>query len=99
MRNDGENMTRVERNGLQVAGELAAFIEGQALPGTGVSAEAFWAGLARLVAEQGPKNRALLARREDIQAKLDAWHVAHRDQPHDHEAYKGFLGEIGYLLP
>ncbi|MCV2863660.1 malate synthase G [Defluviimonas sp. WL0075] len=92
-------MTRVERNGLQVADVLAAFIEGQALPGTGVTAEVFWAGLAGLVSRQAPKNRALLAKREELQAKIDAWHVAHRGRPHDHEAYKGFLTEIGYLLP
>lgn len=90
---------RVDRSGLQVAGELAAFVEDRALPGTGVMAETFWTGLARMVAELGPKNRALLAKREDLQARIDAWHIAHRDQPHDHEAYKAFLSEIGYLLP
>lgn len=90
---------RVDRSGLQVAGELAAFVEDRALPGTGVTAETFWTGLARMVAELGPKNRALLAKREDLQARIDAWHIAHRDQPHDHEAYKAFLSEIGYLLP
>ncbi|SDE17512.1 malate synthase G [Ruegeria marina] len=90
---------RVDRNGLQVADELAAFIEERALPGTGVEAESFWAGLFRMVAELGPKNRALLARREELQARIDDWHIAHRDQPHDHEAYKTFLSEIGYLLP
>ncbi|NDW44767.1 malate synthase G [Ruegeria sp. PrR005] len=90
---------RVDRSGLQVAGELAAFVEDKALPGTGVTAETFWTGLARMVAELGPKNRALLAKREDLQARIDAWHIAHRDQPHDHEAYKAFLSEIGYLLP
>ncbi|MCV2890139.1 malate synthase G [Ruegeria aquimaris] len=90
---------RVDRSGLQVAGELAAFVEDRALPGTGVSAETFWTGLARMVAELGPKNRALLAKREDLQARIDAWHIAHRDQPHDHEAYKAFLSDIGYLLP
>jgi malate synthase len=92
-------MARVERQGLQVADVLAAFIEGQALPGTGVTAETFWAGLARIVAEQGPKNRALLDRREELQARIDAWHLARRGQPHDHEGYKAFLAEIGYLLP
>lgn len=90
---------RVDRSGLQVAGELAAFVEDRALPGTGVSAETFWTGLARMVAELGPKNRALLAKREDLQARIDTWHIAHRDQPHDHEAYKAFLSDIGYLLP
>ncbi|WP_411351123.1 malate synthase G [Leisingera aquaemixtae] len=92
-------MSRVEKQGIQVAPELADFIEKQALPGTGVEAETFWKGLAELVNGFGPENRALLAKREDIQARIDAWHIANRDKPHDHEAYKAFLAEIGYLLP
>ncbi|MCE8554080.1 malate synthase G [Ruegeria pomeroyi] len=90
---------RVERNGLKVAGELADFIETRALPGTGVEPADFWAGMARMVAELAPVNRALLARREALQEQIDAWHFAHRDRPHDHEAYKAFLAQIGYLLP
>ena len=90
---------RVERHGLRVDEILAAFIEDRALPGTGVTADAFWQGFAAILADLTPKNRALLARRDELQAKIDAWHVAHRGRPHDHEAYKGFLSEIGYLLP
>ncbi|MEW2913155.1 malate synthase G [Leisingera sp. JC11] len=92
-------MSRVEKQGIQVAPELAEFIEKQALPGTGIEAEAFWKGLAELVNGFGSENRALLAKREEIQAKIDAWHIANRDKPHDHEAYKAFLSDIGYLLP
>ncbi|NVK13531.1 MAG: malate synthase G [Rhodobacteraceae bacterium] len=92
-------MSRVEKQGIQVAPELAEFIEKQALPGTGIEAEAFWKGLAELVNSFGPENRALLAKREEMQAKIDAWHIANRDKPHDHEAYKSFLADIGYLLP
>ncbi|MBQ4825288.1 malate synthase G [Leisingera sp. HS039] len=92
-------MSRVEKQGIQVAPELAEFIEKQALPGTGVEAEAFWAGLAELVNGFGPENRALLAKREQMQAEIDAWHIANRDKPHDHEGYKAFLSNIGYLLP
>ncbi len=86
-------------HGLQVDPSLAGFVEDRALPGTGIAPDAFWAGLSALVHELGPENRALLARREDLQAKIDAWHVAHRARPHDHEAYKAFLQDIGYLLP
>ncbi|WP_424976971.1 malate synthase G [Leisingera sp. S232] len=92
-------MSRIGKQGIQVAPELAEFIEKQALPGTGIEAETFWTGLAELVNTFGPENQALLARREEIQAKIDAWHIANRDKPHDHEGYKAFLTEIGYLLP
>ncbi len=90
---------RVDRDGLKVARELADFVEAEALPGTGIAAADFWAGFGALVAAYGPRNRALLARRDELQAEIDAWHVRHRNAPHDHEAYKRFLEEIGYLLP
>jgi malate synthase len=90
---------RVDRAGLQVDAELAAFLEEEALPGTGVAPDAFWQGFARLVADLTPRNRALLARREELQAKIDAWHIERRGRPHDHAAYKAFLEQIGYLVP
>jgi len=90
---------RTQINGLHVDSALASFINTQALPGTGVDPTAFWAGFAGLLADLAPKNRALLAKREDLQARIDAWHRGHRKQVHDHEAYKAFLTEIGYLLP
>ena len=90
---------RENRQGLNVAAELVDFIEAKALPGTGVSAEQFWTGLARMVAELGPKNRELLQTREVIQQKIDAWHVERQGAPHDAEAYEAFLRDIGYLLP
>jgi malate synthase len=90
---------RTERAGLQVAEVLARFIEDEALPGTGITAGTFWSGLAGLAGDFAPQNRALLARREELQTKIDAWHIARRGQPHDHAAYKAYLAEIGYLLP
>ncbi len=90
---------RVLKSDLKVATELADFIETKALPGTGVTAEAFWSGLSGIVHDLGPKNRALLAKRDDIQARIDAWHIAHRDAPHDPTAYADFLSDIGYLVP
>nr|WP_122075503.1 malate synthase G [Pseudophaeobacter sp. EL27] len=85
--------------GMQVAAHLAEFIESKALPGTGVSASAFWAGLAGLVNGMGDENRALLAKRADLQGQIDAWHVANRGAPQDAAAYQAFLRQIGYLLP
>jgi malate synthase len=90
---------RVERNGLQVAEVLASFIEDRALPGTGVTAGEFWAGLAGIVRDLGPQNRALLDRREELQEKIDVWHVARRGQPHDPVAYRVFLEGLGYIVP
>lgn len=89
--------TYTDRADLKVAQELADFVEKNALPGTGVQAGAFWDGLSKLLHEFGPRNAALLQKREDLQAKIDAWHRERRDQPHDHYAYKAFLEEIGYL--
>ena len=90
---------RVEKQGLQVAAEYADFIENSALPGTGVAVDTFWRGLSQLVHELGPENRALLAKREDLQGRIDGWHIEHRGQSHDADAYSAFLREIGYLLP
>ncbi|WP_299280304.1 malate synthase G [uncultured Tateyamaria sp.] len=91
--------TYVERADLNVADDLAQFVEGHALPGTGVGSADFWAGFSAIVHDLGPKNRALLDTREKMQAKIDDWHVAHRSGPHDAAAYEAFLREIGYLVP
>lgn len=85
--------------GMQVASELAEFIESKALPGTGVLAATFWAGLSGLVNGMGDENRALLAKRADLQGQIDAWHVQNRGAPQNGAAYTAFLREIGYLLP
>jgi malate synthase len=90
---------RLTREGLQVDARLVAFVEGQALPDSGVAAADFWAGLSRLIHEFGPRNRALLDRRADLQAQIDAWHKGRRGQDHDAAAYRAFLAEIGYLVP
>jgi len=94
------NMNRmIDKAGLQVAEPLVRFLEEQALPGTGLSAEAFWSGLAAIYTTFAPQNAALLAKRDELQARIDAWHEARRGQPIDSGAYQAFLTEIGYLVP
>ncbi len=95
----GMSETYQERAGLRVAERLAAFIESQALPGTGIGPDAFWRGVADLLARFAPENQALLATRDTIQAKIDAWHDARSGEPIDQPAYQAFLREIGYLVP
>ncbi|WP_163649633.1 malate synthase G [Modicisalibacter sp. 'Wilcox'] len=88
---------RVTRHRLQVAAELDRFITDEALPGTGVDPEAFWAGVDALVHDLAPTNRALLVERDRLQGELDAWHQAHPGPVRDMTAYQAFLREQGYL--
>lgn len=89
----------IDKAGLKVADALVRFIEEQALPGTGIAADAFWQGVAGIYARFAPENAKLLGIRDDLQAKIDAWHVAQAGKPIDMAAYKAFLGDIGYLVP
>ncbi|MCA8884425.1 MAG: malate synthase G, partial [Rhodobacteraceae bacterium] len=89
----------VMRGGLQVDALLADFVEGQALPGTGIDPATFWAGFGDLVATFGPQIAAALDKRDALQGQLDRWHRAHPGMPGDPDAYKAFLTEIGYLEP
>ena len=89
----------VSRAGLQIAEELAHFVETRALDGTGISADTLWQGLASILTQFAPQNRALLAKRDDLQAKIDAWHRAHPGPISDMQGYQSFLRDIGYLVP
>jgi malate synthase len=90
-------MPMTPRAGLQLADELAAFLEAEALPGTGVEPDAFWSGVAAVFARFAPENRRLLAVRDDLQARIDAWHLARRASRMMSPAATAFLREIGYL--
>lgn len=90
---------RIQVGGLQVARVLHEFVENEALPGTGVDSAAFWAGAEQVINDLAPRNRALLAERDEIQGKLDAWHGENPGANYDKAAYKNFLTEIGYLRP
>lgn len=87
----------VKIGNLQVAKVLADFIDNEALPGTGVDRDKFWADFEKLIGDMAPKNRELLAVREEMQKKIDEWHKQNKD--FDLEKYKAFLEEIGYLEP
>ena len=89
----------VTRAGLRIAEQLVEFIESRALTGTGISADHLWQGLAEIIGRFVPQNRMLLAKRNDIQAKLDEWHRSNPGPISDMAAYQAFLREIGYLVP
>ena len=74
--------TTVTKAGLQIDAALAAFVEGEVLAPLGTDAGAFWQGFADLLSEFAPRNRALLAKRDDLQARIDAWHSERRGQHH-----------------
>jgi malate synthase len=90
---------RVEVGGLKIARVLYDFVNDEVIPQTGRKAADVWAGLDAIVHDLAPQNRALLAKRDAIQAKIDAWHKGRRGKPFNMSDYKGFLQEIGYLLP
>jgi malate synthase len=92
-------MERVAVAGLQVAKSLHDFVANEASVGSGLTAAQFWTGFAALLKEMAPRNRALLDTRDALQAKIDAWHLAHRTEAFDQTAYEMYLRDILYLVP
>jgi malate synthase len=90
---------RTNEAGLSIATVLYDFVVNEALPGTGLEPAGFWQGFAALLTTFSASNAALMAKRDELQAKIDAWHIAHKGYPVDAAAYQAFLTEIGYLLP
>ena len=88
---------RIAKGTLRIAKPLFDFVNDEALPGSGIDPEGFWKSFEAILTDLAPKNRALLARRDELQARIDAWHGERREL--DPEAYKAFLAEIGYLVP
>ena len=90
---------RVTVGNLRVAKVLHDFVTNEALPGTEIDPDSFWAGVDKVVTDLTPKNQELLARRDELQAQLDKYHRLRAIEPHDPAPYKAFLTEIGYLEP
>ncbi|NIJ18143.1 malate synthase G [Sphingobium vermicomposti] len=90
---------RIDKAGLQVAPELARFIDERALPGTGIEDDRFWTGVAEIFARFSPRNAALLDKRDQLQAQIDAWHKDRAGQALNGAEYQAFLSDIGYLVP
>ena len=90
---------RTTCNSLQVATPLYRFIEDKVLPGTGIKSADFWKGFDEIVKDLTPKNEALLAKRDHLQAQIDDWHKAHPGPIKDMPAYRQFLEKIGYIEP
>ena len=90
---------RIETGTLKVDRALHEFVNAEALPGTGIDPEAFWASFEEILAEFGPRNRELLAERDRLQAQIDGWHRERRGRELDADEYRAFLAGIGYLVP
>jgi malate synthase len=90
---------RIRQGNLQIEPVLHQLLEQDIAPGTGISSELFWEGLDAIVHDLAPRNAALLQKREDLQAKIDAWHRDHPGANYDKQAYRAFLVDIAYLLP
>ncbi|MEJ2157015.1 MAG: hypothetical protein P8X96_16905 [Desulfobacteraceae bacterium] len=89
---------RVQVGNLEIAKQLYSVVENGIAPGTGLDPDAFWNAFEQLVDDLWPKNRALLEKRDGLQAKIDAYHLQRRGQTHDPTEYKQFLYDIGYIV-
>ena len=90
---------RIRIGGLQIATPLYELVAREIAPGTGIEPDRFWQAFEAIVDDLAPKNRALLEKRDEIQALMDQWHRAHKDQPLDMAEYRAFLADIGCLVP
>ncbi len=88
-----------DSSGMVVSEELKSFLENEVLDGLDINSDHFWSSLENIIEEFGPRNKELLAKRESIQTQIDDWHLQRKGDEHDHNEYKNFLKEIGYIVP
>ena len=84
---------------LTISKDLKDFLENELLEGLDISTQQFWSSFEKIINEFSPRNKALLQKRVDLQSQIDAWHIEHKDKGFDHEKYKIFLTDIGYIAP
>ena len=84
---------------LKISSDLKDFLEGEVLPGLDINANTFWKSFESIINEFAPRNKELLEKREDIQSTIDKWHLDRKGEQHNHDEYKKFLEEIGYIAP
>ena len=92
-------IARTQKGGLQVANSLVALVQNKIMPGIDIKSDIFWTAFEAALKKLGPKNKALVKKRETLQAQIDDWHHANRAQDHNAIAYKKMLFNIGYLVP
>lgn len=90
---------RVTVGDLRIAKPLYDLIANEVAPGTGINVDDFWNEFDGIIRDLAPINHQLLQIRDEIQTKIDSWHIEHAGKPHDASAYKQFLIDIGYLVP
>lgn len=96
-----QDVNRVQKGALAIDSQLYDFIENEVLPRVGLASDSYWSGFEKVVTEFTPRNKALLAKRDELQKQIDQWHLDNpaKDGEIDYPKYKQFLTDIGYLLP
>ena len=87
------------KHGLSISNDIKSVLEDEILPGLDINADQFWHDFEKIIDKFSPTNKLLLEKREDIQKQIDAWHLERKGATHNHEAYRSFLEEIGYIAP
>ena len=93
----GNNQSSTKGLKLKISSDIKNVLEDEILPGLGITAEDFWVSFERIIDTFSPRNKALLEKREKIQKLIDEWHISRKNQNHNHDEYKSFLEEIGYI--